>query len=66
MAKQFNSNNFAFRPTTMADAMERAGLNGTIAMVREPKQSITATKTNEQTGETTWQKERMLPIRRAA
>ena len=67
MAKRkFHSNDFLYRPTGMAmglaAAMADAGMEVGMCMVREPKQSITATNKEG----TKWQKERMIPVRSAA
>ena len=62
MARKFNSNNYAYRPTGLAAAMAAAGMDVGISLVREPKQSIIATNKEG----TKWQKERMIPVRSAA
>lgn len=62
MARNFSSNNFHFRPTSLAAAMQSAGLIDKPSLVREPKQSIT--KTSKEGDK--WLAERMLPVRRVA
>ncbi len=36
----FNSKNYNYRPTSMAQALEAAGLKGKVSLVREAKASV--------------------------
>lgn len=48
MRKSFKSNDFNFRPTSLAHALHDAGAIEAIALVREPKRSIdTIVETND-------------------
>ena len=62
MARKFNSNNYTFRPTSLASAMQSAGLIKQPHLVREAKQSITAVNEDGDA----YLKERMIPCRAVA